>query len=70
MDLNLYPSNYFAKFHFSFQHEEQILKHTWPQTKSNNQHFHKYKLSRPCKLTQTLFQWGAYTESDNAPARK
>ena len=41
----------------------------------NTQHYHAgcqhgARTSQYCEPDQTLFAWGAYTESDNAPVRK
>ena len=48
-----------------------VIGRTWPQTKSNDQHIHKCENRvDPVNSPRPFFKQGAYTESDNAPARK
>ena len=51
--------------------EAMYLKALWPihdATKFNTMVV--ARMSLYCELDQTLFVWGAYTESNNAPVRK
>ena len=55
---------------FFYITDAMYLKVLWPKYDATKFNTMMARTSLYCELDQILFMWSAYTESDNAPARK